>query len=90
MFEFEMSFEVDIEQVMFTRQRYTFWTALGDVGGLHDGLLLLINIFMASISAASFTGALTNDAKKLNPDLGGKSSRDERVRLAQAFTGSDS
>ena len=81
-FEFQISFEIDIEQIMFTRQRYTFWAALGDVGGLHDGLLLLINIFMASISAASFTNALTNDSKKLDPALDSKSSRDERVRLA--------
>ena len=36
------------------RTRYNFWMALGDIGGFHDGMNLLIGIFMGPISAALF------------------------------------
>ena len=41
-----------------SRTRYSFWTALGDVGGFHDGLTLLMKVFMASIAAISYENDL--------------------------------
>jgi len=46
----------------FSRQRYSCWAALGDIGGFHDGLILIVSIFMGSISSSSFTNALVNGA----------------------------
>ena len=34
--------------------RYSFWDALGDVGGFHDGLVLLINFFIGPFTARGF------------------------------------
>ena len=36
------------------RFRYDFWTALGDIGGFHDGLDLIIKFFMVPIAAIFF------------------------------------
>lgn len=77
-----MGFEIDTSQEVYTRKRYNFWMLLGDVGGLHDGLLLLINLIMASISAASFSNALTGNAYQLDRESEHGNSREERVRLA--------
>ena len=77
-----MSFEIDTSQEVYTRKRYNFWMLLGDVGGLHDGLLLLINLFMASISAASFSNALTGNSYQLDRSTMNGNSREERIRLA--------
>ena len=40
------------------RIRYNFWTALGDIGGFHDGLFLLLSIFMGPFSAKLFKNDL--------------------------------
>ena len=37
--------------------RYNFWDLLGDVGGFHDGLYLLLSLFMASYSSYNFKSA---------------------------------
>ena len=37
------------------RKRYSFWEALGDVGGFYDGICLLIWMFMAPITRVIFT-----------------------------------
>lgn len=37
-----------------TRERYTFWDLLGDVGGFNDGLFLLAQFFMATYASFSF------------------------------------
>ena len=47
-------FELDNKKTQFQRLRYTFWAALGDIGGFYDGLNLLINIFLAPLSSALF------------------------------------
>ena len=36
------------------RVRYSFWDALGDVGGFHDGLVLLIRIVIGPFAAHGF------------------------------------
>ena len=40
------------------RIRYSFWTALGDIGGFHDGLTLLMHVFMNPIAAILFENSL--------------------------------
>ena len=47
-------FELDNKKTQIQRQRYTFWAALGDIGGFYDGLNLLISIFLAPLSSALF------------------------------------
>ena len=37
-----------------TRKRYNYWDLLADVGGFHDGIILLCSIFMGSISSVAF------------------------------------
>ena len=36
------------------RVRYSFWDVLGDVGGFHDGLVLLIRIVVGPFAAHGF------------------------------------
>lgn len=45
------------------RARYTFWDCLGDVGGFHDGIILVLYYIMIPYSAASFKSHFSNDAK---------------------------
>ena len=51
---FQLSFTLNNKIRMISRKRYSFWQALGDIGGFHDGLYLLINITMAPLSASMF------------------------------------
>ena len=44
-------------QVM-QRVRYNFWQALADVGGFHDGLKLLVSLFIAPVSSILFENDL--------------------------------
>ena len=37
-----------------TRTRYNFWDLLGDVGGFHDGLVLVASLFMSFIAQLAF------------------------------------
>lgn len=48
--ELVMSNEMNIAE----RKRYNWWDALGDIGGFHDGLVLLVRFFLAPYSAAMF------------------------------------
>ena len=52
--ELQLIFELDNKKTQIQRQRYTFWAALGDIGGFYDGLNLLISIFLAPLSSALF------------------------------------
>ena len=49
-----ISFDIDKKVQIMSRQRLSFWQALGDVGGFHDGLILLIKLFMVPLSASFF------------------------------------
>ena len=40
------------------RIRYSFWKAIEDIGGFHDGLTLLFTLFLAPISAIFFENDL--------------------------------
>ena len=53
-----------------SRAVYTFWDVMGDVGGLHDALVLLGEVFMTLVSL--FTGSgldryLVKSLFKVNP-----------------------
>ena len=37
-----------------SRIRYNFWLALGDIGGFHDGLVLLAKFLIGPVSMALF------------------------------------
>ena len=52
--EFSISNEVQIEK----RIRYNFWMALGDIGGFHDGLFLVLSLFMSPYAATLFENDL--------------------------------
>mmetsp|Transcript_22119 Transcript_22119/g.27214 ORF Transcript_22119/g.27214 Transcript_22119/m.27214 type:complete len:127 (+) Transcript_22119:950-1330(+) len=71
---------------MISRTRYSFWKALGDVGGFHDGLIFLVRLIMAPYSAALFFADLLKDrsfSKKSAP-------KDKRSRARFAkFINSD-
>lgn len=36
------------------RTRYNFWHLLGDVGGFHDGLILIAKLFMGLAARCAF------------------------------------
>ena len=43
------------------RTRYSVWDLLGDVGGLHDGLVILLSILIVPFSTFSFSNDFIND-----------------------------
>lgn len=45
-----------------SRVRYSFWKALGDIGGLSDGLYLIFRVLIGPIVAAYFERDLLNDS----------------------------
>ena len=52
-----------------SRTRYSVWDLLGDVGGLHDGLVIFCAIFVVPFSTFSFsndyiTGKLVDDSNR--------------------------
>ena len=57
-------FELDNQVQMQSRTRYSFWQALGDIGGFHDGLLLLLRYLVAPIAATLFQNDLLSTKRK--------------------------
>lgn len=51
---FKHAFKIDNKVQVEKRIRYNFWTALSDIGGFHDGIRLLMNIFVAPIAYIAF------------------------------------
>ena len=51
-----LSGELHVEQ----RTRYNFWDLLGDVGGFHDGLILLAEIFLGFAAQLAFESDYLN------------------------------
>ena len=69
--EVGLHFFIDSEVQIKSRTRYNFWTALGDIGGFHDGLTLVIKGIIASIAAISYENDLLKGnlfAELLTPD----------------------
>ena len=67
------------------RKRYNCWDALGDVGGFNDGLVLVLQIFMARYSSMMFEHSIVQGAhyrkKGLNRDK--EANRNKLVRKLQ-------
>ena len=59
------------------RKRYNIWDLLGDVGGFHDGLILVFSLFMSSYSALAFK---IDYLKSTQVDDGSLSKSDRRGR----------
>ena len=55
----EIELKLDSKVRNLTRTRYSFWTALGDIGGFYDGIIILARILMSPLSAAIFMSDLT-------------------------------
>lgn len=56
--EMKHTFHIDNSVQVEKRIRYNFWMALGDVGGFHDGLSLLVYLLMAPFAAIFFENDL--------------------------------
>lgn len=54
MFAFNVEFYLGEYHFIESRSRYNFWDLLGDVGGFHDGIILVFSLFMGSFSALAF------------------------------------
>ena len=63
--EFDMHyshrFMIDNSVQVEKRYRYNFWEALADLGGLQDGLSMLVNFLMAPLAATMFENRLLKD-----------------------------
>ena len=67
------------------RIRYSFWTALADIGGFHDGLTLLVHVLMNPIAATFFENSILGCnlfAQHLSQDQ-----KQKRRKLAQSLKG---
>ena len=53
-FEFKAKFFLGGVHFVEFRQRYNVWDLLGDVGGFHDGVILIFSLFMGPYSALAF------------------------------------
>ena len=49
---------------MNVRVRYSYWDALSDVGGFHDGLSLIIRILIGPFAANFFQNDLIKKSKQ--------------------------
>lgn len=47
------------------RKRYTFWDVLGDIGGFHDGVILVLYFMMAPYSAKAFFNKFSHNTPYL-------------------------
>ena len=65
------------------RSRYNYWDALGDIGGFHDGLMLLFNLFMASYSTGMFEQSLVDDNNYYKKGKKNGLKESQRVQLAR-------
>ena len=64
------------------RISYSFWQALGDIGGFHDGLCLLVAIVMRPFSANNFQ----KDVLKGSPKDSALSKKERYTRIKFAQT----
>ena len=51
---FQLVFNIDSKLNEISRRRYSFWMALGDIGGFFDGIRLLISMIMTPVGGALF------------------------------------
>ena len=57
------NFKISENILKYQRNRYSFWKALGDIGGFNDGMCLVIKIFMTPISASFFFNSFTHGTR---------------------------
>ena len=57
-------FSIDSEMQVQKRHRYTFWELLSDTGGFHDGLCLIMFLFMVPLSSNKFQIDVIDKAQK--------------------------
>lgn len=53
-FGYMQTWLLDPEYQFMHRVRYSYWDALGDVGGFHDGLVLLVKMLLGPFTAYNF------------------------------------
>ena len=53
-FSLKVRFNLGSTLALESRTRYTAWDLLGDVGGFHDGIFIVVSLFMSSYSAVAF------------------------------------
>ena len=80
---YEHKFEIDPLMQVQSRTRYSFWSALSDVGGLADGLAIVVSFFMSPIAAAYFERDLVKDSL-IDPKYSSKLSQ-KHAKLALAL-----
>ena len=59
---YTVEFRVSNDRKVIQRSRYSFWQALGDIGGFHDGLCLIIGLLLEPLSATLFKKDLVKDS----------------------------
>ena len=52
--KFEIIFGLNGWLKIASRTRYNYWNLLGDVGGFHDGLILMSSLFMTAYASLAF------------------------------------
>ncbi len=50
----DIHFVISNDKQLNQRTRYSFWQFVGDIGGFHDGLKLLVDMFFAPFVSFSF------------------------------------
>ena len=56
---YTMNINLSQENHVMQRKRYSAWDALGDIGGFHDGLVLIFASFMGIFNAVFYASDLT-------------------------------
>ena len=78
--ELRIDITLSTDMIVSERKRYNFWDAVGDIGGFHDGIVLIIQVLMAPYSAMMFNIGLTNGT--LYQDKPSKKEREAHNRLS--------
>ena len=60
-------FYPDVDKQVNIRVRYSLWDALGDVGGFHDGLALIVRLVVSPLAANFFQYDLVKGSKQDSP-----------------------
>ena len=57
--------ELDIDNQIVIRYRLNFWQVISDVGDYHDGLMLILGVFLRPYAAIYFYKDFVQDSKKV-------------------------
>ena len=81
--DYEHVFELDNKMQVSSRVRYSLWQALGDIGGFHDGLFMVVRFLIAPIAATFFHKEILQ--KDLTETKLTNRERQRRSKVAQAI-----